>query len=201
MKTLQSHIRSGNTSYRYLQIKNKTVLVRTIFTSKFFLPCPPLITTHFSKHSYRVTAGVPQPSPPPRYFLQPPPAPSRRPPGWGWGPPAHSSTPAHSQTVRMLSKMVMNRQRLSLQTTRTHYSLLLHLLLQKFGHKSGWLLWELEILLKSGVNQFSCHPMSLSEFLDILPLVISPLWRQCGQFKFLHRGALGLPLLLPISHP
>ncbi len=37
---------------------------------------------------------------------------------------------------------------------------LLHLLVKKFGHQHGWLIWELQILIKSGMNCLSRHIMT-----------------------------------------
>ncbi len=51
-------------------------------------------------------------------------------------------------------------------------SLLLCLLVKHFGPPPGWLLWELQILVKNDVNSFSWHIMGPSEFHDTLLLVI-----------------------------
>ncbi len=51
--------------------------------------------------------------------------------------------------------------------------LLLHLHVQQFGHPNGKLIWELQMLVKSGMNHFMWYPVSLSKFPDILLSVIT----------------------------
>ncbi len=88
-------------------LKQKTVIATTKFTSKLLLMGPPPIAAHFSPRSYdhrsasaKFAAAL---------FLVPPPDPSRRPPGWGWGRAALSLPLADSPIMRTLSKMVKNR--------------------------------------------------------------------------------------------
>jgi hypothetical protein len=51
-------------------------------------------------------------------------------------------------------------------------SLLLHLLVKQFDCPPSQLLWELQILVKSGMNRFMGNVIGLSELSDALPPVI-----------------------------
>ncbi len=94
------------------------------------------------------------------------------PPVWGWARPAPSSPYADSPTVRTLYKWSRNRSKSRYERLAHPNSLLLHLLVGQFGKPSGWLIRELQILVKSAVNGFSQHPKSFSRFPDSLPLFI-----------------------------
>ncbi len=63
--------------------------------------------------------------------------------------------------------MGRKRRSSSLQTFRCPESLLL-LVANHFGHLTGWLFWELQILVESVMNRLSRNVMALSEFPDTL---------------------------------
>ncbi len=105
-------------------------------------------------------------------FFLPPPAPSGRPPDWGWGRPACFSAPANPPTVRTLSEMVKKPWRSSLWLPGTFW-----IAPSSSPHKTVWSLswptsWERQILVKCGVNRFSRHIRGLSEFHDTLLMII-----------------------------
>ncbi len=101
-------------------------------------------------------------------FFTHPPTPSARSSGWEWGWPARSLQTADSQIVRMLSKMLKKHSNRSCGFLAHSKLLFLCLLVRHFGHPFGRLLWELKILVKSGVNRSSWHIMGLSKFHDTL---------------------------------
>jgi hypothetical protein len=72
-------------------------------------------------------------------------------------------------------------------------ALLLHLLVHQFGHPPGQLPGELQILIKSSMNCFGGHALSLRDFPDSLQLV-TPFRQPYQQWKPLRLGASGLPL-------
>ncbi len=87
---------------------------------------------------------------------------------WGW-PASLSLPPADSPTVRALSRWSSGHGDYHHDRLARFQLLFLHLLIKQFGHPPGWLLWALQILVKSGMNHFSQHIMGLSDFPDTLP--------------------------------
>ncbi len=125
-------------------------------------------------------------------FFAPPSAPSRRPPGSVW---------AHSPTLRTLSKIVMKRRHLSLQTSHRSSLLLLHLIVNHFGHSIVRLFWEREIPVESVMNHFKlkCHgPERVSWH---FPTGHSPLQQRYWQWNPLCWGASDSLLPPTVSPP
>ncbi len=123
-------------------------------------------------------------------FFIPPPAPSGRYPDWGWGWRACSSPLADPLTVRTLSKKVKKPR-------RSFAVIACHVLDRLFSspRKAVWsptwpTSWELQIIVKNGVNRFSRHVMSLSEFHDTLSMIILHFGGDPGDDH--HRGAISL---------
>ncbi len=109
-------------------------------------------------------------------FFAPPPAPSGRPPDWGWGQPALFSPPADLPTVKTVSKMVKKPQQSSLWIA-----------LSSSPRKAVWSLswpayWERQIAVKSGVNRFIRHIVVLSEFHGILLMIILHFGSDLGEW-------------------
>ncbi len=100
------------------------------------------------------------------------PAPSRRPLGWGWGQPFAAARLSNSKNI------VQDGQEALTIIAKDHLAhsqlLLLHLLVKYFVYPPGWLLWGLQILVKSAMNHFSKHIMGLSKFHDtLLPVILN----------------------------
>ncbi len=105
-------------------------------------------------------------------FQTSPPAPSKRPPGWEQGCLDCSSLPANTPTVSKFSKMVKSHGN-HCHNCLVHSQLLLVHFLKHFGHPPCWLLWKLQILLKSVMDHFSLNAMGLSKFHDtLLPVIL-----------------------------
>ncbi len=131
---------------RKTSIKKQLQLGNLYF--KIFSIWPPVIFTHFSHCSYNCPCA--RQSPPPCDVSHPHPAPSRRPPGWGWGQPTCSSPPADSPNSEII---VQDGKGVS-------------------PLKSVWpphnrLLSELQILVKNCVNHFSWHVIAWASFLTL----------------------------------
>ncbi len=79
--------------------------------------------------------------------------------------------------------------------------LLLHLIVNHFGHSTGQLFWELQIIVESVMNRLSRNVMGLSKFPDS-PTGHSPLWQWYRWWKPLRSGTSDSPpppMVLPPS--
>ncbi len=105
-------------------------------------------------------------------FFVPPPAHTGRPPDWVWFRLPCFLPPADPQTLRTLSKMVQKLWRSLLLLPGTFW--IAH---SSSPCKAVWSLswptsWKRQILVKSIVNHFNRHIMSLSKFHDTLATII-----------------------------
>ncbi len=105
-------------------------------------------------------------------FFVPPPAHTGRPPDWVWCRLPCYLPPADPPTLRTLSKMVKNLWWSSLWLPGTFW-----IAPSSSPCKTVWSLswptsWKRQILVKSSVNCFNRHIMSLSEFHDTLTTII-----------------------------
>ncbi len=101
--------------------------------------------------SASITARMPRPSLPLSDYSHHPSAPPRRPPGWGrlWRLALHPEPTTNRENVAQDGEEL---RQLLLQMPCMPWLTHSSSLVQQFGHPPGQLLWELQILVKSGRN-------------------------------------------------